>query len=140
MGAPHDLITYGGGSIGGAGFSQFQLGAVIGASPRQTKTLGNSGTAITLTIGADDVPVWVGDGDGKWNLASTNNWKLVSNSSYTTFLTGDNALFNDSASGAGPIALDIDTANVAPTSTTFNNSTKTTHSAALAVSAFLREA
>lgn len=124
VGTPHELITYGGGSIGGAGFAQFQLGTVIGASPRQTKTLGNSGTAITLTVGADDVPYWVGDGDGKWNLASTNNWKLASDNSYTTFLAGDNALFNDLATGAGPIAVDIDVANVAPTSATFNNSTK----------------
>lgn len=120
----YDLISYGGGSIGGAGFSQFQLGSVSGVSPRQTKVLGNSGTAITLTVGADDTPYWAGDGDGKWNLSSTNNWKLSSDNSYTTFLAADNVLFNDSVTGSGPIAVDIDLANVTPTSTTFNNSTK----------------
>ena len=120
----HDLISYGGGSIGGAGFSQFTLGTVTGISPRQSSAFGNSGTAITLTVGADNPPIWAGDGDGKWNLGSTNNWKLTSDSSYTTFLTGDNVLFNDNATGAGPVAVDIDTANVAPVTTTFNNPTK----------------
>jgi autotransporter-associated beta strand protein len=120
----HDLISYGGGSIGGAGSSQFVLGTVTGLSPRQSSAFGNSGTAITLTVGADNPPFWAGDGDGKWNLASTNNWKLTSDSSYTTFLTSDNVLFNDSATGAGPVAVDIDTANVAPVTTTFNNPTK----------------
>jgi len=121
----YDLISYGGGSItGSGGFGQFSLGTVTGASARQTKTLGTSGTAITLTVGADDTPYWAGDGDGKWNLASTNNWKLTSNNSYTTFLASDNVLFNDSATGAGPITVDIDAANVAPSNTTFNNTTK----------------
>ena len=120
----YDLISYGGGSIGGAGFSQFQLGTVGGASPRQSPTLGNNGSAITLTVVADDVPYWVGDGDGKWNLSSTGNWKLTSSNSTTTFLAGDNVLFNDSATGAGPVAVDIDLADVAPGSTTFNHSAK----------------
>ena len=120
----YDLISYGGGSIGGAGFGQFTLGSVPGLSPRQTKSLGDTGTAITLTVGADDVPYWVGEGDGKWNVASTNNWKLSSNNSNTTFLAGDNVLFNDNATAAGSIAVDIDVANVAPTSTTFDHSAK----------------
>ena len=120
----YDLISYGGGSIGGAGFSQFTLGTVAGATPRQSKLLGDSGTAITLTVGADDAPYWSGDGDGTWNTASINNWKLNSNNNPTTFLASDNALFNDSATGAGPLTVNIDAADVTPTTTTFNNSTK----------------
>jgi autotransporter-associated beta strand protein len=120
----YDLISYGGGSIGGGGFAQFALGTVTGASPRQSVALGDSGTAITLTVGADDFPYWVGDGDGKWNPATISNWKLLSNNSATTFLAADNVLFNDGASGAGPINVDIDAANVTPGSTTFDNSTK----------------
>jgi autotransporter-associated beta strand protein len=120
----YDLISYAGGSIGGAGFSQFTLGTVVGASLRQNPTLGNSGTAITLTVGADDSPYWAGDGDGTWNTASINNWKLNSNNNPTTFLASDNALFNDSATGAGPLTVNIDAADVTPTTTTFNNSTK----------------
>ena len=121
----YDLISYGGGSITGAGgFGQFVLGTVTGASARQAKTFGNSGTAITLTIGADDIPYWAGDGDGKWNTASANNWKLSSDDSYTLFQATDNVLFNDSATPTGPVTVDIDAANVAPSNTTFNNSTK----------------
>ena len=120
-GATYDLVSYGG-SIGGAGFGQFTLGTVSGLSARQSASaLINSGTAIQLTI-SGDTPYWTGDGDAKWNLSSTNNWKLVSNNNPALFLATDNALFNDNATGAGPISVDIDLANVAPTSTTFNSS------------------
>ena len=124
-GLTYTLISYGGGSIGGAGFGQFVLGPVTGLSGRQVaSSLTNTGNAaLTIDI-TGDTPYWVGDGDGKWNLASTNNWKLLSNNSVTTFLVDDDTLFNDNASGAGPITVDIDTANVAPNSTTFDNSTK----------------
>ena len=120
----YDLISYGGGSIGGDGFAQFALGTVAGATPRQSTLLGNSGTAITLTVGADDSPYWVGDGDGTWNTSAVDNWKLNSNNNPTTFLAADNALFNDNATGTGPITVNIDLANVTPTSTTFDNSAK----------------
>jgi autotransporter-associated beta strand protein len=122
--ATHDLISYGGGSVGGAGSPQFVLGTVSGLSARQVALpIGDSGTAITLTI-TGDTPFWTGDGDGKWNTGSINNWKLVSDNSSALFLTNDNALFNDSATGAGPISVDIDAADVAPNSTVFNNGTK----------------
>jgi autotransporter-associated beta strand protein len=122
--ATHDLISYGGGSVGGAGSTQFVLGTVSGLSARQVALpIGDSGTAITLTI-TGDTPYWAGEGDGKWNTGSANNWKLVSDNSSAVFLTNDNALFNDSATGAGPIAVDIDLADVAPNSAVFNNSTK----------------
>jgi len=124
-GATYDLISYGGGSIGGAGFGQFVLGTFAGLPTRQTPTgLTDTGTAVAMVIPAYDNPYWLGDGDGKWNLASTNNWKLVTAGTYTTFMPGDDALFNDSAGGAGPISVDIDAANVATLSTTFSNSTK----------------
>ncbi len=120
----YDLISYGGGSISGGGFAQFALGTVTGVSARQSLAIGDSGTAITLTVGADDSPYWVGDGDGKWNPAAISNWKLLSNNSATSFLATDNVLFNDGATGAGPINVDIDVANVAPGSTTFDNNSK----------------
>jgi autotransporter-associated beta strand protein len=121
----YDLISYGGGSIGGGGFAQFALGTTTGASQRQTPLLGNSGTAITLTLGADNPPFWVGDdGDGNWNTVATGNWKFISNSAATTYLEKDNVVFDDLATGAGPINVDINLANVSPTSTTFNNSAK----------------
>ena len=120
----YDLISYGGGSIAGGGFAKFALGTVSGASVRQGPVLGNSGTAITLTVGPDDVPYWAGGGDGKWNLSAANNWKLTSNNGATAFLASDNVLFNDSVTDASPVIVDIDLANVSPSSTTFDNSTK----------------
>jgi autotransporter-associated beta strand protein len=120
----YELISYGGGSIAGGGFAQFALGTVSGASVRQGAVLGDSGTAITLTVGPDDAPYWAGDGDGKWNLSAADNWKLSSNNGPTTFLATDNVVFNDSATGDGPILVDIDPANVSPSNTTFDNSTK----------------
>ncbi len=121
----HELISYGGGSVGGAGSAQFVLGTVSGLSARQvaSPTLGDSGTAITLTI-SGDTPYWTGDGDGAWNVASADNWKQVSDNAGTLYLTNDNVLFNDNASGTGSISVNIDAADVAPNSTVFNNSTK----------------
>lgn len=121
-GATYDLISHAG-SIGGAGFGQFVLGTVSGLSGRQVATFGNSGTAITLAI-AGDVPYWTGNGDGKWNTSSTSNWKLFSNNNDTTFVTTDIVLFNDNATGAGPINVDIDAANVGTLTVTFDNSSK----------------
>lgn len=119
----NNLISYG--SLGGAGSTQFVKGTVTGLSARQVASpvLGNSGTAITLSI-TGDTPYWLGGGDGKWNTSSINNWKLVSNNFPAIYLTNDNALFNDSATGAGPINVTIDPAGVAPNSTVFNNLTK----------------
>ncbi len=119
----YDLISFGGGSIGGTGFTGFTLGTVSGISSRQSVALLNSGTVIQLSVNGDN-PYWTGAGDGKWNLASTNNWKLITAGTNTTFIVGDVSLFNDSATGAGPLSVNIDAANVAPTSVTFDNTTK----------------
>jgi autotransporter-associated beta strand protein len=120
----YDLISYGGGIINGAGFAQFALGTITGASQRQTTNFSDSGTAITLTLGPDDAPFWDGSGNGKWNLAAVNNWKLSSSSAATLYLEKDNVLFDDAALGSGPILVDIDVANVSPSSTIFDNSAK----------------
>ena len=121
-GATYNLINYS--SIGGAGFPQFVLGTVTGKLVRQNVALGDSGTAITLAISGGDSLYWAGDTDNKWNTAALNNWKLLSNNSYAIFLETDDVIFDDNASGAGPINVDIDTANVPARSTIFNNSTK----------------
>ncbi|QOV90651.1 autotransporter-associated beta strand repeat-containing protein [Humisphaera borealis] len=132
----YDLISYSGGSITGmGGFGQFVLGTVTGVSPRQTKTFGNSGTAITLAIGADDKPVWTGVNGANWITDVTNsptsgtpNWALQTGLTATDFWAADNVEFNDTYNiGGGPVAVtqnvvNISAANVSPTGTTFNNS------------------
>jgi autotransporter-associated beta strand protein len=122
-GSTYDLISYGGGSIGGAGFGQFALGTVTNLTGRQIATIGSSGTAITMSV-TGDTAYWVGDTDNKWNTTTVNNWKLLSNNTYTTSIAQDDVQFGDNASGVGTVTVDIDLANVAPAATVFNNSTR----------------
>ena len=134
VGTPYDLISHMG-SIGGAGFTgRFAIGTVSNTTSRQTKTLLDSGTAVTLTIGADDVPVWSGAGSTTWTTATSgdntgpNAWALKNGQTATNFWLGDNVEFNDTYNlGSGDVAVTNTTATitagVAPLSTTFNNST-----------------
>lgn len=120
----YNLITYGGGSIGGNGFSSFQIGTITGLSPRQGYTLNDTGSAITLTV-MGDTPVWTGALDGRWTtatLASPKNWKLLTAGTPTDYLEGDIVLFDDTATGT--TTVNISDGDVNPSSTTFNNSTK----------------
>jgi autotransporter-associated beta strand protein len=124
-GSTYNLISYGGGSIGGAGFGQFVLGTISGKAARQTGTLIDTGSAIAVQIGGStDSPYWVGDTNGQWDTTTNNNWKLLSAGTYTNFIEPDTVLFNDNASGTGTIAVNIDAADVLTSSTTFDNSAK----------------
>ena len=123
-GSTYNLISYGGGGIGGAGFPKFVLGTVAGKLIRQSAILGDSGTAITLAISGGDSLYWVGDTNNNWNTATINNWRLLSNNSYSMFLDTDDVIFDDNATAAGPINVEIDLADVPTHSTIFNNSTK----------------
>jgi autotransporter-associated beta strand protein len=124
-GSTYELISYAGGAVGGEGFAQFTLGTITGKAARQTGTLINTGTAIAVQIsGSTDSPFWVGDTDSQWDSTTNNNWKFVTAGTYTNFLAADAVLFNDNASGAGPIAVNIDVADVVTSTTTFDNSAK----------------
>lgn len=116
----YNLISYTGGSIGGAGFGQFALGTVSGLGARVIKTLADTGSAITLTVGVVDSPYWTGAANGNWNTTDT-NWKLVSAGTDTLFIATDDVLFNDNATGT--TTININAASVAPNSVTFNNTT-----------------
>jgi autotransporter-associated beta strand protein len=124
-GSSYDLISYGGGSVGGAGSGQFTLGTVTGKSARQTATLVDTGTTVAVQIGGTtDFPFWVGDTDTQWDTTTPNNWRLVTAGTYTDFIPTDEVLFNDNASPAGPVAVSINAADVTATKVTFDNSTK----------------
>jgi autotransporter-associated beta strand protein len=124
-GVTYDLISYGGGIIGGGDFAQFTLGTITGKSARQTGSLVNTGAAVAVLIGGTtDFPYWVGDTDSQWDTTTINNWKLFTAGTYTNFIPTDDVLFNDNASGVGTITVNIDAADVATTTTTFDNSTK----------------
>lgn len=98
--------------------SPFTLG------PRSTGTLVSSATAMSLVV-AGDRPIWTGLDGSNWQVGATGaskNWKLQSATTSTDYLSGDNVLFDDSASGSSTIS--ISGANVSPAATTFNNTTK----------------
>ncbi len=119
-GSVYSLLTYTGGSIGGAGFGQFSLGTVAGLTSRQSTVLGNSGSAITLTINGDN-PYWTGGTNGDWNTTQTGNWKLVTAGTDTTFINGDEVHFTDNSTGTTTVNI---TENVSTTAVLFNNTTK----------------
>ncbi len=132
-GATHELISYGGGSIGGAGFGQFVLGTVSGLTARQSvSALADSGSAITLNV-IGDTPVWTGAGSATWSTATVNDdtgpndWVRKTAKTGTNFWATDGVEFNDSYDlGAGAVAATNTTVTisggVAPSATTFNNS------------------
>ena len=59
-------------------------------------------TRIDVTVGVDSIK-WNGNNNSNWdvgtaaNVGGTNNWKLVSDSTATNFITGDNVTFDDTA-------------------------------------------
>ncbi len=113
----YELISYG--SLAGSGFSAFPSSAnvnVIGLTPRQSKTLTDSGSGmITLQIaGPVGLPTWSGAVNGNWDY-STNNWDL--DLSPTSFISGDRIVFD--ASGANQ-NITITTANVNPSRADFD--------------------
>lgn len=119
-GNTYNLISYT--TLGGTGGNNFAQ-VVNGLSARQSATWIDTGSAIQIAVEGDK-PYWVGDTDNKWNISTANNWKLVTGGTYTTFLSSDDVVFNDNATAAGPITIDIDAADVPTNLITVNNSTK----------------
>ncbi|MEI7909982.1 MAG: autotransporter-associated beta strand repeat-containing protein [Verrucomicrobiota bacterium] len=115
--------------------SDFAVGS--GFSSRQTPTLGNTGSFITLTV-TGDTPVWTGAHGGAngefWTTSATGsnggatNWATKTAHSPTNFWATDNVEFNDTVQigGGAPTAPTSTTVTiqggVSPSSTTFNNS------------------
>lgn len=125
-GTVYDLVSYTttGSSVG---LTDFILGTVPNLSPRQSAALTNpivgSTGYIALSI-TGDVPVWTGAYGANWTTATIpnpKNWRVLGKGT-TDFLTGDTVLFDDTATGTTDV--NIADYTVAPTSVTFNNSTK----------------
>lgn len=113
----YSLVSYS--TLGGTGFAAFQLGTVARLGGRQTATLSNSGSAISVTIGGV-LPVWSGSVDGTWTAGPVANWKNLNGGAATNFVNGDGVLFDDTATGT--TNLQITGATVTPTATKFSNS------------------
>ncbi len=118
----HNLLGFG--SFAGS-LSDFSLGAVTGLNSRQSAGgLSLSGSNLAIQINGDS-PRWTGAQSGAWTtdaVGGAGNWKLVTSGTVTEFLAGDEALFDDTATGTTHV--EISTANVSPAATTFNNSSK----------------
>lgn len=114
------LINY---STFSGNIADFSVGTVAGLSGRQVATIIDTGTAITLKIGGQDVR-WTGAQSGVWStspVAGSFNWKQVPANSGTEFLANDVVTFGDDATGTTDILINDNT--VTPTSVVFDNST-----------------
>lgn len=114
----YDLISYG--TLAGAPGS-ITKGTIAGLGARQTATLGNSGSAITLKI-TGDTPFWTGAQSNAWTTAvvgGLKNWKLETAGTAVEFLNNDQVRFDDAATGSTDV--NISTANVQVASVVFDN-------------------
>ncbi len=112
------------GSFAGSS-TDFTLGTVTGTTSRQSVGgLSLNGSNLALTINGDS-PKWTGAQSSEWTtntIGGSSNWKLVTAGTTTDYLASDEVLFDDTATGS--TSVDISSANVAPATTTFNNSSK----------------
>lgn len=101
--------------------SDFAAGTVAGLSGRQTASIINTGTAIALKIGGQDVR-WSGAQSGVWSttpVAGSFNWKQQPANTGTEFLSNDTVTFGDDATGTTNIVINDNT--VTPTGVVFDN-------------------
>jgi autotransporter-associated beta strand protein len=115
------LIRYNG-TIGGAGFGAFSTGTLTLPSRVIGSLVDNTGgSSIDLNISGVDFVKWNGNVNGDWNIDTTQNFKLASNSAATTYLEnpapGDTVVFDDTAAGTKTVNL---TTTLKPSSVTVN--------------------
>jgi autotransporter-associated beta strand protein len=112
------LINYG--SFSG-NIADFSVGTVAGLSGRQVASIIDTGSAITLKIGGQDVR-WSGAQSGVWSttaVAGSFNWKEQPANTGTEFLANDTVTFGDDATGTTDIVINDNT--VTPTGVVFDN-------------------
>jgi autotransporter-associated beta strand protein len=121
------LASYGGGSVGGAGFGKLVAGTFANLGTNQAATLRDSfvapGVIDVIITGYRDQ--WTGAGDANWDIAvhSPKNWvKSTDGTTGVDFAPNDAVLFNDTATGSTTVS--IPTANVAVANAIFNNTAK----------------
>jgi autotransporter-associated beta strand protein len=104
------LITYVG-SLQGAGFSAFNPNVTL--PPRTLGNLvdnsANPNPSVDLNITGVDFIKWTGAQSADWDIENTQNWKLNSDSSPTTYLEdtppGDTVVFDETATNTGTVNL-----------------------------------
>lgn len=117
-GDTYEVVRYG--TLGGV-LGNITKGTITGLGARQNATIVDTGSAIGLAI-SGDTPVWTGLQSGDWTTAAiggSKNWKLLTAGTPTDFLSNDQVVFDDSATGT--TSVNISTANVQVASVVFNN-------------------
>ena len=116
------LINHNGSFAGTTGFA---LGTLPG---RVVGVIDNNGSAVTLNISGNDKVIWTGAAGAPptgeaWDINTTQNWKLQSNSNPTNFLQGDDLIFDGTGANALNVTLN---AAVLPARAEFTNNTADT--------------
>jgi fibronectin-binding autotransporter adhesin len=114
----HKIMSFGALNLVGKTFNDsFVLGTLPGRMNASLvyNTVSNE---IDLNVQSTDYPVWTGTSGATWNTAAS-NWEMASNGSATTYIEGDNVVFDDTAAKNRDISLP---GTVQPTFTTVNNS------------------
>jgi autotransporter-associated beta strand protein len=93
-----------GGSSGSAGLNLVMPFRING-------TFTDNGSAIVLSTVQDQTPKWR-NGSGVWDVNTSSNWKTSATSTTTNYLEGgagltDSVIFDDTASGIGPITVTL---------------------------------
>ncbi len=113
----YPLLNYTGASPG--------LGAFVAALPgRVTGNLVDTGSSFALQVTGNDRVVWTGGVDGKWDVNTTENWKLETGGGAAKYVEYDSVVFGDGPLGAGGSAISV-TGNVTPAAVTFTNTATT---------------
>ena len=121
----YTLIDYTGSITGsGSGFSSFSL-QKLPARMNAHLVDNSANTSVDLVVDSYDTPRWTGLDNGvtpnnNWDINTTHNWTLVNAATVTTYQedlatysTTDSVLFNDLATGAGAVSINV-AQNVAP--------------------------
>ncbi|MGC4013354.1 MAG: autotransporter-associated beta strand repeat-containing protein [Luteolibacter sp.] len=117
----YHLIQHASGVLSGADFAAFTVtGTSISA--RQSGVLVNNDGFLDYVV-TGETPVWTGADSSVWKTGATGasgNWVLPIGVTPTNFITGDVAVFDDTAANK---TVTLSAEDVAPSSVTFNNST-----------------
>lgn len=117
----HNVISAG--SFTGAA-SDFLVNVNSGLSSRQSAAAALNGSNLAIQVSGDS-PKWTGAANGNWTtvvVPNPKNWKLIAANTATDFITGDNVLFDDTATGTTDVELSDDFISAGIVE--FNNSTK----------------
>jgi fibronectin-binding autotransporter adhesin len=122
------ILQYTGSLVGGFSSLKIDTSGLIGLGARSTVTLVDNPPYVDVQFNVE-FPVWSGANDDQWitspstNALPPSNWRSGANPAFVAnFVTNDAAHFDDTATGVTAVA--ISTADVYPSATLVDNSSK----------------